>query len=513
MRRFDAIVIGSGLGGLTAAGLYAAAGRNVLVLERNDTFGGAATVYHHGVLAIEASLHEIDGLDSNDPKVPLLQSLGLNEGLDFVLVDDLYEVRGPQFERPFVLPHGMDTALAAAQARFPAQREALVEYFHRLSALRGATSFAAQHQDDSGKWWLQHLPEAARRVWPVLREGRATVSEVMHELFGPDETIKLALAANLMYYHSDADCMPFLMYAVPQASYLVGGGHYLRGGSQALSDRLVALIRQAGGVVESGRAADTLKIEDHRITAVGHHARAGGDLQMDSAPVVFGNAAPQRLAEMMPLVDREIFLARYAMRYPSVSLWTISIGLSRPASAFGVNHYSTFILPAWLKSLRDFRAAPAIMAANPGSRMPPFVFVDYSRIDSGLNQTAPYLGSLCGTDRIENWVGLTRTASGARCERWMERILADLNAHFPGIADAVVQREMATAETMAHYLNTPGGAVYGFASDASTLGPKYMTPRTSIEGLWLASAYVAGGGFTGAMLGGAAAARAALRIP
>lgn len=68
---------------------------------------------------------------------------------------------------------------------------------------------------------------------------------------------------------------------------------------------------------------------------------------------------------------------------------------------------------------------------------------------------------------------------------------------------------MATAETMADYLNTPGGAVYGFASDASTMGPKDMTPRTPIEGLWLASAFVSGGGYTGAMMGGAAAARAA----
>ena len=67
-RRLDAIVIGSGLGGLTAAALCARAGWRVLVLERNDNFGGAATVYRHNGMAIEASLHEIDGLDEDDPK-------------------------------------------------------------------------------------------------------------------------------------------------------------------------------------------------------------------------------------------------------------------------------------------------------------------------------------------------------------------------------------------------------------------------------------------------------------
>jgi all-trans-retinol 13,14-reductase len=73
-QNFDAIIIGSGLGGLTAAALFARAGHKVLVLERNANFGGAATVYHHGALAIEASLHEIDGLDASDPKGPMRHS-------------------------------------------------------------------------------------------------------------------------------------------------------------------------------------------------------------------------------------------------------------------------------------------------------------------------------------------------------------------------------------------------------------------------------------------------------
>jgi all-trans-retinol 13,14-reductase len=176
-----------------------------------------------------------------------------------------------------------------------------------------------------------------------------------------------------------------------------------------------------------------------------------------------------------------------------------------------VSRYSTFVLPGWLTHLRDFRDAPSVLGEEVGSRIPPYVFVDYSRIDSGLNPSPPYSATFCGSDNIGNWTGLTPEASRARREHWLESILADFNGHFPGIVSAVVQREMATAETMAQYLNTPGGAVYGFDSDAAMLGPKYMTPKTPIRGLWLASAFVSAGGFTGAMMGGAAAARAALR--
>jgi choline dehydrogenase-like flavoprotein len=99
---FDAIIIGSGLGGLTGA-VCAKAGLRVLVLERSERFGGAATVYRHNGLAIEVSLHEMDGFDDDDPKMPLIRLLGLDRSLQFADVGDLYEVRGAVIGDPFVL--------------------------------------------------------------------------------------------------------------------------------------------------------------------------------------------------------------------------------------------------------------------------------------------------------------------------------------------------------------------------------------------------------------------------
>jgi all-trans-retinol 13,14-reductase len=509
-RHFDAIVIGSGLGGLTAAALYARTGRRVLVLERNDICGGAATVYRHGPLAIEGSLHEIDGLDVDDPKLPVLRSLGLDKDIVFVEVGDLYEVRGPQIGDPFALPCGMERALKAATTRFPHQAKALAEYFRRLTGARAAVAFAAQHQDERG-FWLRHAPEAVRRLWPLLREGRASVAEVLDELFGTDETIKLALAANLSYFHDDPARMSFLRFAIAQASYLLGGGHYIRGGSRSLSGRLVELIEEAGGVVETGRDVSALVLGGECVIGAAHYGRGHSDLRVEYAPVIFGNAAPVRLAKMLPEGRREAFLAPYANRHPSISLWTVSLGLSRPPVEFGVHSYSTFILPPWLRTLGESRDTGGIFGEDAGTRLPPYVFVDYSRIDSGLNQAGPCLGSLCGADRIENWQHLSAEAKHARKAVWMERLIADLDREFPGIAKSVVHREMATAETMAHYLNTPDGAVYGFAPEREGVNPIGMTARTTIKGLWLASAYVFSGGFTGAMMGGAVAARDVIR--
>jgi all-trans-retinol 13,14-reductase len=507
---FDAIVVGSGLGGLTAGALCAQAGLRVLVLERNETFGGAATVYRHNGLAIEASLHELDGFDEDDPKLPLIRTLGLNHALQFIDVGDLFEVRGAAIGAPFVLPHGPREALAAATARFPHHKAGLEEYFRRLAALRGAVSMAAQHMDDRS-WWLTHAPEALHRLWPLLRDGRATLGEVLNELFGADEAVKLALAANLAYYHDDPDSMRFLRYAVPQASYLAGGGRYIRGGSQALADWLGVLIVQAGGALQAGRQVVQLLTDKNGIAGVRHHARHGNDESFDMAPLVFGNAAPQVLAGMLPEDRRATFLAPYAARRQSISLWTISLGLNRPARDFGVRRYSTIVLPNWLQSLWQMREAAAVIGGPPGEQVPPYVFVDFGQIDSGLNRAGANLVTFCGIDRLENWSDHGSEAKQARKDQWIDCLIADIDREFPGLAGAVVHREMATAETIQRYLNTPGGAAYGFAPEG-TLGQIISQgPRTSIDGLWLASAYTVGGGFTGAMVGGAQAARQAMR--
>jgi phytoene dehydrogenase-like protein len=504
--QFDAIVIGSGLGGLTAAALYARAGKRVLVLERNAAFGGAATVYRHGALSIEASLHEIDGLDAGDAKTPILQALGLDRDIPFVEVGDLHEVRSPLIGEPFVMPHGYEAALDAASRRFPRHATALEDYFRRLRDLREAVGTLAQHQDDRS-WWLRNATSLPQRLWPLIRQRHATVSGVLAELFGADEAVKLALASNLGYYTDDPDTMPFVAYAIPQASYLAGGGHYIRGGSKVLTDRLLAIVHEAGGETESGRVVDAILLDGDRPRGVRHATLEGNDTREEYAPVIFGNAAPAVLAAMLPQAKRKDFLAPYQARQRSMSLWTMALGLNRPSREFGVTHYSTSVLPDWLDRLARMKDAAGILGEDQPSRLTPYGFVAYDQIDSGLNREGTHLAALAGPDRVENWAGLSDDARRARKERWMDRVIADLDRQFPGIAGAITQREMSTAETMQHYLNTPGGAVYGFAPQSRGFRP---LARTAIDGLYLASAFTGGGGFTGAMLGGGWAARAAL---
>lgn len=512
-QQYDAIVIGSGLGGLTAGALYARAGRRVLVLERNAAFGGAATTYRHGALTIEGSLHATaHPRDARDPKTRILEALGILDELEFVPIDELYEVRGGPFERPFVLPHGLDAARAALGERFPEQRRGFARLFERIDAVQDALAAVGEEHDRI--WWFLHAPALPLKLWPLLRGLRRTLADVLDALFGDAEAAKLAVAANLPYYADDPARLWWLYYAIAQGGYLASGGAYIRGGSAMLAGRLVAAIEEEGGRALAGRTVTQIELDGRgRAAGVVHVDSQGGDAREATAPVLFGNAAPAVLAAALPDGARREFTEPYAGRRPSISLFSVALGLDRSPAEFGLTRYSTVLLPDWMTRLGDYADAAALLGGPPGHRMPPLNIVDYGAIDSGLNPDGPRLLTVVGVDRLAHWEGLDEAAYRERRERWQDAIVAALDREFPGLASAVVQREMATARTMRNYLNTPHGALYGFAPEPPTGLPSVGTEhaaRTSIPGLWLASAWGGLGGFSGAMATGALAARGAL---
>ena len=119
MARFDVVVIGAGLGGLTAGAILAREGRKVLVIERGNSVGGAASSYKSGDLFIEASLHKTSGPDdTRDPKHRALMRAGALDKVEWVPTGSIFEVRGGPLGEPFSLPPGFEAARDALERAF-----------------------------------------------------------------------------------------------------------------------------------------------------------------------------------------------------------------------------------------------------------------------------------------------------------------------------------------------------------------------------------------------------------
>src|SRR6202163_4987375 len=248
MARYDVVVIGAGLGGLTAGAILARAGRKVLVIERNNSVGGAASSYKSGDLFIEGSLHlTSDPHDPRDPKHRVLTRAGVIDAVKWIPSGTFYEARGGPLGQPFVLPDNFDAARRALTDRFPEARAGIDQLLEEMERIASAIGTLSQ-----GSRAFRKPREALGALLDLLsgsRDWRLPLSQKLDRLFGDNEAVKCALAANLSYYHDDPATLGWIFFAMAQGSYLQSGGRFVQGGSQRLSSALARAIRVAGGDV------------------------------------------------------------------------------------------------------------------------------------------------------------------------------------------------------------------------------------------------------------------------
>jgi len=509
---FDAVVIGSGLGGLTAAALLSKAGKKVCVLERNHSVGGAASAFKSGALRIEPSLHQTGNPDDPlEPKHDVLMQLGLLDQIECVPVSPFMSVRGRQVGGVFDLPVGFEPARAALTTAFPQSRRGIEDLFSALvttyAGIRDLTAARAKRS-------LLKLLRGGFEMRELVRHGRFSVDEMLQRYLGDDEGAKFALAGNLSYYADDPRRLSWPFFVMAQGGFLRSGGVYVKGGSHVLSMKLAKVVRNAGGTVLTGREALAIELGGGGAPVAVSQIDVRDRAAEDRIPCrqILANCAPHVLAAMLPEPARSACARAYGGVPLSISLFTAHFGVNRSPAEFGLTRYGEVRLPDWMRSLRELATSATLLAADPSDRLPLYGIANYAAIDSGLADGGPTLVTVVGADRLDNWAGLTPQQEGDRRARWLDAFQAALDRDYPGLGSAITERQFLSARSMRDFLNTPDGAVYGFAPLPMKRGiwaglPR--SPRTPVPGIYLASSFAGAGGFSGAMASGAAAARMA----
>ena len=145
-----------------------------------------------------------------------------------------------------------------------------------------------------------------------------------------------------------------------QGSYLQSGGRFVQGGSQRLSSALARAIKMAGGEVLVRRIVSGITLDSQgAASTVTHTARDGSDARAVDGARIVSNAAPEAIAPLLPAAAAEKLAQDYAQQTPSISLFALTLGLSKPPREFGVSAYSTQLLP------RDMHAAVRLSRKAP----------------------------------------------------------------------------------------------------------------------------------------------------
>ncbi|MGB5772863.1 MAG: NAD(P)/FAD-dependent oxidoreductase, partial [Crocosphaera sp.] len=286
---FDIIIIGSGIGGLTAGALLAKYGKKVAIFESHSIAGGAAHTFTRQGFKFDSGPSFYCGLGKNKPSLnPLKQVLDiLGESLDVVAYDPLGHYHFPEVKFP-VFSDSYKYGQAVAKVTPQGSKE--LENFE--SQMLGLYDCLKDIPTISLRSDWQLLTVLLSRYFPSLIKTlfqvgiiNGSVGDVM------DKTVKDPWVRRLI----DLEC--FLLSGLkaqgtvaPEVAFMLGertrsGVEYPLGGSEAIINALIKGLKRWGGELYLNSHVDKIIVESGKITGI--KLRKGDIIEAD---IVISNA-------------------------------------------------------------------------------------------------------------------------------------------------------------------------------------------------------------------------------
>jgi phytoene dehydrogenase-like protein len=504
MTDYDAIVIGAGNGGLTAATALQRGGAKTLLLERHNIPGGCATSFVRGEFEFEVALHQLSGLGTEkNPFImrKIFADLGVMDKVEFVEEGELYRIlvnNGEKTEVDVTLPASWTGIHKELKKHFP-DESVQIDAFLKLCADISLESFMG-------------LPRARKQKDEALlksscpnyvKYGLKDLKSVLDEFFN-DEQIKTVLAAYWCYVGLPPSQIAFIDLAVMLYCYGAFKPWHIVGGSQALSSALLESFLDAGGEVRFNCAVDKILTSETSGTLKATGIRTEFGEELKSNWVVSNASSVLTYGELLdtPTMPKEI-QQDFKSRQIGTSAFCLYIGLDKSPAQLGIKNASTFMCNTNDEEL--MHDTMSTMNDPVATMLTCYNVDDPSFAPPGKSQI-----SLLCLQYGQVWEDVSADDYAQTKYKFADVLIDQAEKIFPGIRDSIEEIEVATPLTMMRYLNTPGGAIYGFRQNPED-SVLYRDPYKSVENLAVVGSWNGTGGFQPTYMAGPAIARKVIK--
>ena len=405
---YDAIVVGSGLGGLTCANRLAAAGHSVLLLEHHVQLGGLATWFKRGGHIFDVSLHGF----------PYGMVKTCKKYWGKTIRDAIVQLKNIVFDNPqFSLrtTFSKDDFIRILQERFGVRKEVVSEFF--------ATVDGMNFYDDQ----------------------RLTTLELFNRFFPGRSDIHRLLMEPITYANGSTLNEPAITYGIVFSNFMNRGVYTFEGGTDRLIGLMAGELRAKGVDICTGAKVDRILVEKGKTTGVTVKGRT------IKARSVIANAGITNTIDQ--LVGRDRFAPDFIGRFGKVrvnnSSCQVYIGIRKDETIPDVGDL------LFTSTAAEF-SSEEMRRMDTGSRTFS-LYYPRTRPQSPPDHT---IVASMNAD-YDDWAGLDQNVYRAAKEAMIARCFADLERYLPGIRSKVDTVESATPRTFHRYTLHTKGTSFG----------------------------------------------------
>lgn len=498
MTDYDAIIIGSGAGGMTTSLCLAQAGLKVLMLEQHYVAGGWCHSFNLEGYHFSPGIHYIGELGPGQEMREIFEGLGVANDMEFFeLNPDAYEhiVCGNE---QFDIPKNPEKFQARLIERFPHEKEGI----QRFMAM-----FVQLGKEVAGFRHCNHVGDMAKNAIKspnVIRYGLLPFRKVL-DSFITDPFLKTIFEAQAGDHGLPPSMAPTVLQAA-LATHYWDGAWFPKGGGGAIPKAFIRAFKRAGGKLMLSTEVDEI-ITEKRILghqAVGVRLTSGEEIR---AKYVVSNADPKIMYGK--LLDQDILSAGLKRKFSntkySIAASSLFMAVDMDLRALGLDSGNYW----WFKEpdVDSVYEPHHSFTELKGSFMNITSHKDPTKANKGHQTIEAF--SILPYELFARWKSTEfqkRPKDYALAKKFIkEGLLETIRTMIPGIDDHIVFSDVATPLTNEHYIRAGYGSMYGTEKNLKQLLFPYPV-KTEVKGLYHCGASTLGHGVAGATMSGLAAA-------
>jgi phytoene dehydrogenase-like protein len=493
--KYDAIVIGAGLGGLSAATMLAKNGQRVLLLERHNVPGGYATSFVRGRYEFEIALHELSGIGPPERRGTLyryLDYLGVASKVEFLRLSNLYRSVFPDLD--VTLPAGREAFEDKLCETFPDDAKGIRRFVKRVFDMgRDFARIARQRGRVNPATVPLRFPHFFRYLPTTW--GHVLNRDVR------DPRARAVLSQYWGYFGMSPSKISFLYFASGLAAYIRQGPAFPKGRSQMLSNAFISTFEELGGEVRFNCGVERITTNKGRVAGV--ITEEGEEI---AANWIVSNADPITTCRDMVGSDHvpSGFFARLQSSEVAASTVNVYMGVARSNKELGLNEHEIFVSSSY-----DFdRQYEQMRWLDPPDAI---AVTCYNVVYPEISPPGTSIVVLTALAYGEPWYAIPPAEYVDTKNRIADGMIRLAETIAPGLREYAEVVEVSTPLTNVRYAGTRGGSIYGFNQPPRDNMVWRMGHRGPLDGLYFVGAWTRpGGGFEPAMMSGQMAGGAIL---